>query len=98
MLFHVTHTTRYIYEMAVSHSLNEVRLTPRTLTDQSVRETGIRVQPEPAFMYARKDYYENDVTSFELFEKHERLEITSESTVDVKVADRERLPSISWND
>lgn len=98
MLFQVTHTTRYIYETPVSHSLNEVRLTPRTFADQKVRKTGVRVQPEPAFTHGRKDYYNNDVTSFELLEKHEHLEITSESVVEVNAGDGSKTALISWND
>lgn len=98
MLFQVTHTTRYIYETPVSHSLNEVRLTPRTLPDQYVRETGIRVQPQPAFIHGRKDYYDNEVTSFELFEKHAQLEIASKSVVELNAGNAGQLPLISWND
>ncbi|HYR89361.1 MAG TPA: transglutaminase family protein [Terriglobia bacterium] len=96
MLFHVTHTTRYIYETAVSHGLNEVRLTPRRFSGQQVRDTAIHVHPQPAFMYQRKDYYGNDVTSFEVLEKHDRLEATAESTVDVQSESTGPLPSISW--
>lgn len=98
MPFHVTHTTRYIYEASVSHSLSEVRLTPRNFDGQQVRQAEIRVQPEPAFMHQRKDYYGNDVTSFEVFERHDRLEITAESTVDVQAQTAGLLPSISWEE
>lgn len=97
MLFQVTHTTRYIYQTTVSHCLNEVRLTPRSLPAQEVRETAIRVHPEPAFMHHRKDYYGNDVTFFEVFKKHESLEATAESTVEVLPA-ASKLSLISWED
>lgn len=83
MKFQVTHTTRYAYESAVSHSLNELRLTPRSFPRQEVRQTEIRVQPAPAFIHARKDYYGNDVTSFEVFERHDHLEVVGESVVEV---------------
>jgi transglutaminase-like putative cysteine protease len=83
MLFQVTHMTRYAYESAVSHSLTELRLTPRRFPRQSVRQTEILVHPEPAFMHARKDYYGNDVTSFEVFERHDHLEFIGESVVEV---------------
>src|SRR5215475_4916581 len=96
MLFHVIHATRYRYETAVSHSLNEVRLTPRTLAAQQVRRNEIRVQPEPVFMYTRKDYYGNDVNSFELLEKHDQLQITSESIVQVDPRTTVALAGISW--
>ena len=98
MLFQVTHTTRYIYETPVSHCLNEVRLTPRSLPCQEVRETAIRVHPEPAFIHHRKDYYGNDVTSFEVLEKHDRLEATAESIVEVRPEAAESLPAISWEE
>src|SRR6266849_2959871 len=98
MLFQVTHTTRYTYQSPVSHSLNEVRLTPRRLAGQDVRKTEIRVRPEPAFMHHRKDYYGNDVTSFELLERHDDLEVTAESVVDVRPEPIESLPSISWEE
>jgi transglutaminase-like putative cysteine protease len=95
MMFHVTHTTRYIYGTAVSRGLNEVRLTPRGLPAQRVRESAIRVNPQPAFMHHRKDYYGNDVTSFEILEKHDRLEATAESIVEVVPDTVESLPLIS---
>ena len=98
MLFQVTHTTRYAYQTPVSHSLNEVRLTPRALAVQHVRQTEIRVQPEPAFMHRRKDYYGNDVTSFELVERHDQLEVTAESIVEVQRETGESQPSISWEE
>src|SRR5437667_4552660 len=98
MLFQVTHTTRYDYQTPVSHCLNEVHLTPRDLPNQQVRETAIRVVPEPAFMHHRNDYYGNDVTSFEVFEKHERLEATAESLVEVRPGGHEPLPSVSWEE
>jgi len=98
MLFQVTHTTLYAYESAVSHSLNEVRLIPAALTGQNVEKSEIRVQPEPAFMHSRTDYYGNSVTSFEIYEKHAALEIAAESVVNVTLKPAEPLPSITWNE
>jgi len=97
MLFQITHTTRYLYETPVSHCLNELRLTPRGLAAQQVHETAIHVQPKPAFMHHRKDYYGNDVTSFEVFERHDRLEATAESTVEVQSEPTE-VPSLTWEE
>lgn len=98
MLFQVTHTTRYSYESPVSHSLNDVRLTPRSMTNQNVRKTEIRVQPEPAFIHNRTDYYGNEATSFELFERHDHLEVRAESLVEVTPEVHATPPSISWED
>ena len=74
------------------------RLTPRQLPWQHVLESAIRVDPEPAFIHGRKDYFGNDVTSFEVFEKHDRLEATAESNVEVLPQDIESYPSISWEE
>jgi transglutaminase-like putative cysteine protease len=98
MRFHVIHTTRYIYEAAVSHSLTEVRLTPRAFEDQQLGQYVLRVLPEAPFMHRRKDYYGNDVTSFEVLERHEHLEITAESTVDVQPHTNGSIPSIPWEE
>jgi transglutaminase-like putative cysteine protease len=98
MLYQVTHSTRYTYESPVSHSLNEVRLTPRPGHAQEVRTAAIQVEPEPAFMHQRQDYYGNSVSSFELFEKHDHLEISGESVVEVLPTQTGSLPSISWED
>jgi transglutaminase-like putative cysteine protease len=98
MIFHVTHITRYVYETAVSHGFNEVRLTPRDFPGQHVRESTIRVEPQPAFMHRRKDYYGNDVTSFEVLERHERLEAVAESLVEIMPESREPMPVISWEE
>jgi transglutaminase-like putative cysteine protease len=98
MLFQVSHTTRYLYQSAVSHCLNELRLTPRSLSGQQVLETSIRVHPQPAFMHHRTDYYGNDVTSFEVFEKHDRLEAAAECVVEVRPVLPDSVPSITWED
>ena len=79
MLFRVTHTTRYIYEAPVSQCLNEVRLTPRSMPDQQVLQTDLRVEPAPSFLRHRKDYFGNHVTSFGVFEKHEHFTAAAES-------------------
>jgi transglutaminase-like putative cysteine protease len=97
MLYHVTHTTRYLYQMPVSHCLNEVRLTPRSVSGQNVREASIRVDPSPAFMHQRKDYYGNEVTSFEVLERHDRLEAIADNVVEV-LPRVESLAPISWEE
>ena len=83
MLYEVTHTTRYHYEAPVSQCLNEVRLTPRELPTQSVKMSSLEVVPTPAFVYRRKDYFGNNVSTFGVYETHENLTATATSVVDV---------------
>src|SRR5262245_58181519 len=83
MLYHVTHITRYQYEAPVSQCLNEVRLTPRSLFNQRVEQISLQVDPSPAFVYERKDYFGNDVSTFGVFDSHEKLTTTAKSVVEV---------------
>jgi transglutaminase-like putative cysteine protease len=96
MIFQLTHTTHYTYETAVAHCLNEARLTPRSFDGQQVRETAIRVQPQPAFINRRTDYYGNEVTLFEVLERHDHLEATAESIVEVRKRADGLPDSLSW--
>jgi transglutaminase-like putative cysteine protease len=83
MRYEVTHVTRYSYEAPVSQCINEVRLAPRALPGQRVQETTLEVDPAPAFVYQRKDYFGNDVSTFGVFESHEKLTATAKSVVSV---------------
>ena len=96
MLFEITHTTRYSYEAPVSQCLNEVRVTPRVLPVQEVRQTEIVVEPSPAFLHHRKDYFGNDVSTFAVFEKHDQLTAAARSLVEVKAEADAVQPSLSW--
>src|SRR5688572_11478040 len=83
VIYEVTHTTRYHYEAPVSQCLNEVRLSPRALATQEVSVSSLQVEPVPAFVYQRKDYFGNDVSTFGVFETHESLTATAKSRVEV---------------
>jgi transglutaminase-like putative cysteine protease len=99
MLYEVTHITQYHYEAPVSQCLNEVRLTPRALPTQQVNVSSLQVEPAPAFVYQRKDYFGNDVSTFGVFETHESLTTTAKSHVEVKPSGiRTNQSKISWQD
>jgi transglutaminase-like putative cysteine protease len=96
MIYEVTHTTRYTYEAAVAQCLNEVRLTPRALPTQCLRDHEIQVEPKPASYHRRKDYFGNEVTMFAVLEKHERLETIGRSVVEVMPHRAVTAVSGSW--
>ena len=98
MLYEVTHTTRFSYESPVSRCLNEVHLTPRQLPYQQVRQTGIQVDPSPAFLRHRKDYFGNDVSTFAVIDVHYSLTATARSLVEVSGSDDALESTISWED
>ncbi|HLQ76952.1 MAG TPA: transglutaminase family protein [Terriglobia bacterium] len=98
MLFEITHTTRYNYASPVARGLNEVHLTPRVLPLQSVRESVIQVDPAPAFLHHRTDYFGNEVSTFAVIERHERLTTTAKSLVEVRDGADEIQSALSWED
>jgi transglutaminase-like putative cysteine protease len=98
MLYEVTHTTRFSYESPVSRCLNEVHLTPRQLPFQQVRQTGIQVEPAPAFLRHRKDYFGNDVSTFAVIDVHYSLTATAKSLVEVSGREDALESTISWED
>ncbi len=96
MLYRITHSTQYTYPSPVTQCFNEARLTPRALPGQRVREHGLQVNPAPAFLQNRKDYFGNDVSTFAVFEKHDRFTAVAASVVEVDPRDGEMLFSPTW--
>jgi transglutaminase-like putative cysteine protease len=99
MVYRAIHTTSYRYSLPVSTSVNEARLTLRQLPPrQSVRSSKITVQPEPASISTRTDYFGNIVQTLSLFEPHDRLTITSTSIVEVLPRQEELGFSPGWEE
>jgi transglutaminase-like putative cysteine protease len=84
MLYKATHTTRYLYSAQVSQCQSEVRLTPRALPWQTVFDSTIRTDPEPASVDERRDYFGNAVSTFSIFESHNRFSTVATSLVRVE--------------
>ena len=98
MRFLATHITRYKYQESVSQCVSEARITPRSLPPgQKVLETRIHIEPEPAALTTRTDYFGNQITAFSVFRPHDRLTATAQSVVEVEARDPEGdLRSIPW--
>ena len=96
MVYQATHITRYRYQSPVSQSLSETRLTPRTFPGQTLHESRIHIQPEPAVLEHRKDYFGNNVTTFAVFKTHDHFSATAVSVVEVDPKPWEMFPTISW--
>lgn len=82
-LLRVEHRTRYVYETAVSMSQHIGCLEPRTLPYQQLRSFDLVVDPVPARLIRRVDYFGNTVHQFQLLGAHDRLTVTSRSVVEV---------------
>lgn len=98
MVYRARHITRHIYEEPVAQSVNELRLTPREVGRQHVRECSIKVEPEPALWRTRKDWFGNEVTTFSIFEPHDRFTVTATSIVEVEPARVGVLPTVRWEE
>jgi transglutaminase-like putative cysteine protease len=96
MLYRITHSTRYAYPSPVTQCFTEARLTPRALPGQRVREHSLEVNPPPAFRQNHIDYFGNDVSTFAVFEKHDRFGAIALSVVEVEPRDGEILSSPAW--
>jgi transglutaminase-like putative cysteine protease len=97
MIYSATHITRHLYQTPVSRSLNELRLTPRSLPGQQVQEFDLSIEPEPATWLRRKDYFGNEVIMVGLYEPHSRFVIEAKSVVDVQKP-REAVSSLPWEE
>ncbi len=96
MIYSATHITRHIYQSPVSQSLNELRLTPRSLPGQQVLEANICIEPEPATWQSRKDYFGNEVITVGVYEPHSRFVIEAKSVVEVEAPSLDALSPMSW--
>ena len=96
MLYRISHSTRYVYPSPVAQCFNEAHLTPRAMPGQRIREHWLQVNPVPAFLQNRRDYFGNDVSTFAVFEKHDRLAVVATSVVEVEPQGRGINSSPAW--
>ncbi len=96
MHLRIVHTTSFDYDGLARASYNQARLTPPTTGDQIVAHSRIDVTPTP-WSLAYRDYFGNDVTTFEVLELHDTLSIVATAHVHT-VARVEPEARLSWDD
>ena len=92
----IVHRTGYAYSGGVTASFNEIRMLPRSTHEQQVVHSRIDISPVP-WTYTYTDYWGTTVTAFEVFERHESLNVVATSTVDVQRHNSEE-PRLQWGD
>jgi transglutaminase-like putative cysteine protease len=93
----IEHETRYEYESRVSTSQHVAWLEPRELPFQRVRSFDLLVDPKPARLIRRIDYFGNVVHQFELLRPHDELSVLGRSRVEVEPRrDPESGPDPPW--
>lgn len=85
-VFEIAHTTVYEYHSPITVSHHLMRLSPRSLSRQRRITHDIEVEPEPAVVNRRTDYFGNEVTFATIERTHRRLQVTSRSRVAVSPA------------
>jgi len=78
----IVHTTTFTYDKPISNSYNEARLTPAWLPRQRVLESKLDIRPS-SWRSQYRDYWETDVTVFEVTEPHTSLTVSATSQVEV---------------
>ena len=81
MIFDIRHTTRYRYSAAVSVCHNEAHLRPRQTSTQQCLANTLTIEPAPATIFERSDYFGNPVSYFAVQHPHSILTVTAASSV-----------------
>jgi len=81
VLFSIRHVTGFNYDGVADSSYNEARMTPPTSPRQRVVDSAIVVHPF-AVQTTYRDYFGTIVTTFDLQERHHRLQVVAEATVE----------------
>ncbi len=84
--YDVDHTTRYEYSDSVSVSHHVARVRPRVLPNQDCLEHTLQVDPAPAAMSTRDDYFGNSMTLFVMGAAHTVLTVRARSRVVIRPA------------
>jgi transglutaminase-like putative cysteine protease len=99
MKYRVHHITEYSYSDMVSLCQNEIHLAPRGYAQQTCLRTHLQIDPIPAVLSERRDYFGNVAAYFALQERHNRLEVEALSEVEVRPAS---VPAVeltpAWDD
>ena len=83
MIYTVTHLTVYKYSEAISDSVMELRMQPRSDGNQRCSRFTLEISPAVKTSSYR-DYLGNSIHHFEIASMHKRLAIKSEALVEVK--------------
>jgi transglutaminase-like putative cysteine protease len=86
----IAHRTGFRYDGEVAASYNEARMTPISTDSQTVLAARVSVEPV-TWTYSYRDYWDTQVTAFDVLVPHTELSVVSSSTVEVyppRVLDR----------
>jgi transglutaminase-like putative cysteine protease len=102
MIYRIVHRTTYRYKFPVSLGNHVACLKPRGLQHQTLLRNALSIQPSPATLTERLDYFGNTLCFFTVQEPHRELvvETSSEVITDGAAAPRAKGPeaNLAWED
>ena len=98
MFYSIRHLTQFRYDSAVSESLMEARMQPRTEGPQRCLSFQLSVDPR-TMVFQYRDYLGNSVHHFDVPGKHIQLRLVAEALVEVQAAPElpKRLGADAWS-
>jgi transglutaminase-like putative cysteine protease len=96
--YEIRHRTEYTYGARVTASYGWAYQTPRQMPGQRCLASSVTVDPAASITSGGVDFFGNGATYFEVHEPHERLVVTSASTVEIDRSppSLSRLDVLSW--
>jgi transglutaminase-like putative cysteine protease len=98
MIYLIRHMTGFRYDPEVGESVMEVRLQPRSSTQQRCLTFSLDVNPRAA-VSVHRDFYGNAVHHFDIPGRHSAIDVVAEATVEaLPPRDLASLQHSSWED
>ena len=99
MFYSIRHVTRFHYSAQISESVMEVRMRPRTESNQRCLRHDLHITPR-VFVDTFRDYLGNTVHHFDVPGVHSKLSIVSAAVVEVKPPYElpDDLPMAAWKE
>ncbi|GAB4421506.1 MAG: transglutaminase family protein [Bacteroidia bacterium] len=82
MKYRITHITHYTYEGPIPACYNTAWMIPRQEAYQHLHQVSVTVDPQPAVLRCRKDFFGNETCFFALHQPHDHLRVQVVSEVE----------------
>jgi len=83
MKYRITHTTSYHYAEPVGLCWNDACLLPRQLPHQHCLDSQLQIEPAPANLRERSDFFGNRIVHFDIQQPHTLLKVSAVSQVSI---------------
>ncbi len=83
MRYEITHQTSYLYDSPAMMCHNLVYQKPMLSAHQHVAKFQFTIDPEPEYLSARNDFFDNEVIFFSILRSHTRLDVKVNSEVHI---------------